>query len=272
MVNLPQKVEIKIKDMPEVDKFTKKKRKARQGQIKVFQDAANSCRIEIDDDGNVLSVMLSDDLANTFLMFGKEEYGTTEPIILQENRLVPLTSKKKPFLRDTPRVTNWLGVQEHYEPFESVAGMGENKKYKKIKVKKHKLKGNKAKSELLFAAEKADLVVDEYTDQIGKVYVAFPDASKHRTYLFSLPQRMNIITEEISREIPIRRAHNDKANWYVQNTSSEESEEEEEDAPVMHETAISAVDDEMPGGVDTRQAIGFHGQACNSKTPQLVLE
>jgi len=54
---------------------------------------------EIDDDGNVLSVMLSDDLANTFLMFGKEE-----PIILQENRLVPLTSKKKPFLRDTPRV------------------------------------------------------------------------------------------------------------------------------------------------------------------------
>jgi len=26
------------------------------------------------------------------------------------------------------------------------------------------------------------------------------------------------------------------------------------------------------GGVDTRQAIGFHGQACNSKTPQLVLE
>lgn len=59
---------------------------------------------EIDDDGNVLSVMLSDDLANTFLMFGKEEYGTTEPIILQENRLVPLTSKKKPFLRDTPRV------------------------------------------------------------------------------------------------------------------------------------------------------------------------
>jgi len=43
--------------------------------------------------------------------------------------------------------------------------------------------------------------------QIGKVYVAFPDASKHRTYLFSLPQRMNIITEEISREIPIRRAH-----------------------------------------------------------------
>lgn len=45
MVNLPQKVEIKIKDMPEVDKFTKKKRKARQGQIKVFQDAANSCRI-----------------------------------------------------------------------------------------------------------------------------------------------------------------------------------------------------------------------------------
>ncbi|KAF6024422.1 hypothetical protein EB796_017276 [Bugula neritina] len=114
---------------------------------------------EIDDDGNVLSVMLSDDLANTFLMFGKEEYGTTEPIILQENRLVPLTSKKKPFLRDTPR-----------------------------------------------------------------------------------------------------------------NTSSEESEEEEEDAPVMHETAISAVDDEMPGGVDTRQAIGFHGQACNSKTPQLVLE
>jgi len=43
------------------------------------------------------------------------------------------------------------------------------------------------------------------------------------------------------------RLADDKANWYVQNTSSEESEEEEEDAPVMHETAISAVDDEMPG-------------------------
>jgi len=60
-----------------------------------------------------------------------------------------------------------------HEPFESVAGMGENKKYKKIKVKKHKLKGNKAKSELLFAAEKADLVVDEYTDQVMLQMICF---------------------------------------------------------------------------------------------------
>jgi len=52
-------------------------------------------------------------------------------------------------------------------------GMGENKKYKKIKVKKHKLKGNKAKSELLFAAEKADLVVDEYTDQVMLQMICF---------------------------------------------------------------------------------------------------
>lgn len=39
----------------------------------------------------------------------------------------------------------------------------------------------------------------------------------------------------------------DQANWYVQDTSSEESEEEPYVKPQMAEEAIEAVDDEMPG-------------------------
>lgn len=44
--------------------------------------------------------------------------------------------------------------------------MGDNRKYKKVKVKKSKLKSKKAKVELLFAADKADFVVEEYTDKV----------------------------------------------------------------------------------------------------------
>ena len=67
-----------------------------------FQNIA-SLLLEVDDDGNLISVMLSDDLANTFLQFGKETYGESDPIELIENRNVPLTTKKKAFVRDTYR-------------------------------------------------------------------------------------------------------------------------------------------------------------------------
>ena len=61
---------------------------------------------------------------------------------------------------------HWLGQQTMYAPWDSVCRMGDNRKYKKIKVKKSKLKSKKAKVELLFAADKADFVVEEYTDQV----------------------------------------------------------------------------------------------------------
>lgn len=53
-----------------------------------------------------------------------------------------------------------------YAPWDSVSGMGSNKKYKKVKIRKQKLKSKKAKVELLFAADKADLIVEEYTDKV----------------------------------------------------------------------------------------------------------
>lgn len=61
----------------------------------------------------------------------------------------------------------WAGQQIMYAPIETMSTMGQNKHYKKIRVKKQKLKGRKAKQELLFAADKADLVVDEYTDKVS---------------------------------------------------------------------------------------------------------
>ena len=53
-------------------------------------------------------------------------------------------------------------------PYERMLDVNQNKKYKKIRVKKSKLKGKKAKLDLLFAADKADLVVDEYCDKVSE--------------------------------------------------------------------------------------------------------
>lgn len=58
------------------------------------------------------------------------------------------------------------GQHTQLGPWETVAGMGQNKKFKKVKLKKTKLKTRSAKAELLYAADKADLVVDEYTDKV----------------------------------------------------------------------------------------------------------
>lgn len=62
--------------------------------------------------------------------------------------------------------TSYAGQHLEHRAFERVAGMGQNKKYKKVKLKKTKLRGKQAKSELLYAADKADLVVDEYADKV----------------------------------------------------------------------------------------------------------
>lgn len=59
--------------------------------------------LEVDEYGNLLSVMMSDDLAKTFLKFGKEDYGEVAPIYVQEGGLIPLTNKKKAFDKNTPR-------------------------------------------------------------------------------------------------------------------------------------------------------------------------
>ena len=45
LVELPKKVELAMPGSPEISKFEKRKKKAKHGKIKVFQDAANSCRI-----------------------------------------------------------------------------------------------------------------------------------------------------------------------------------------------------------------------------------
>ena len=50
--------------------------------------------------------------------------------------------------------------------------------------------------------------------QVGKIYVAFPDRSQHKTFLFALPERLNVITEEFSREIPIRKAIGGLSNYF----------------------------------------------------------
>lgn len=58
-----------------------------------------------------------------------------------------------------------------YLPIESMASTSQNKHYKKIKIKKTKLKGKKAASELLFAADRADLIVDEHCDKVEFVFL-----------------------------------------------------------------------------------------------------
>ena len=60
--------------------------------------------IELDEDGNVIFVLLTDDLNNTFLKFGNADYGTVDPIVLLENREVVLTNKKKAFKKDQQRM------------------------------------------------------------------------------------------------------------------------------------------------------------------------
>lgn len=60
-----------------------------------------------------------------------------------------------------------------YTPMEHATAMGQNKKYKKIRVKKQKLKGKSAQNNLLFAADKADLVVEEYTDEVSVHFMPF---------------------------------------------------------------------------------------------------
>ena len=61
------------------------------------------CISEVDDFGNLISVMLSDDLARTYLKFGKEDYGQVDAIHVQEGGLIPLTPKKKAFTKLQPR-------------------------------------------------------------------------------------------------------------------------------------------------------------------------
>lgn len=58
---------------------------------------------EVDDNGHTTSVMLSDDLAKTYVKFGKEEQFEMDPITVERSSLVPITPKRKAFQRVVSR-------------------------------------------------------------------------------------------------------------------------------------------------------------------------